>query len=154
MYAIGRNLEGLSMKNKCESGFSLIELLIVVVVISVVAALAIPNLQKGLIAGENGSMFATLRTISSAQVNFYSQNSRFGRLDELNALQRGGLGTQSGNDLLRRKFVITMVSASAPPTNAELKDTYTILATRNIPSEGTVYQYRITQEGTIQQLSP
>ena len=48
------------MKSKSESGFSLIELLIVVVIIGIVASVAVPALQKGLRAAENGNTFATI----------------------------------------------------------------------------------------------
>ncbi|MCA1608424.1 MAG: prepilin-type N-terminal cleavage/methylation domain-containing protein, partial [Acidobacteria bacterium] len=60
---------------KQQKGFSLIELLLVVVIVGIIAALAVPALQKGLWAAENGSAFATLRAISSAQMDFFVQNN-------------------------------------------------------------------------------
>ena len=41
------------MKRSTEKGFSLIKLLIVVVIIGIIAALAVPAFQKGIIAAEN-----------------------------------------------------------------------------------------------------
>lgn len=142
----------LEMCRRKEQGFSLIELLIVVVVIGIIAALAVPMLQKGVRASENGSTFASMRTISSSQVNFYSQNGRFARLTEINNLLSNSIGTPSGNDVVRGKFVLSMVPAT--PTDAQLRDGFTITATRNQSGEGTVYQYEITQTGEIRQILP
>jgi len=133
-------------------GFSLIELLIVVVVIGVIAALAVPMLQKGILASENGNTFASMKTIASTQMSFYSQNGRFGRLTEINNLLSGSIGAPSGTDINRGKFVLSMVPAA--PTDAELKDGYTIIATRNVTGEGVIYEYELTQAGSIRQILP
>jgi prepilin-type N-terminal cleavage/methylation domain-containing protein len=135
-----------------ERGFSLIELLLVVVIVGIIAAIAVPALQKGLRAAENGSTFSSMRTIASTQVNFYSQNGRFGRLTEVNNLLSSSIGTASGNDLNRGKFVLSMVPAT--PSDVQLKDGYTITATRNVSGEGVVYQYEVTQAGEIRQIQP
>ncbi|HEV7700419.1 MAG TPA: hypothetical protein VGO43_09345, partial [Pyrinomonadaceae bacterium] len=88
----------------------------------------------------------------STQVNFYSQNGRFGRLTEVNNLLSSSIGTASGNDLNRGKFVLSMVPAT--PSDVQLKDGYTITATRNVSGEGVVYQYEVTQAGEIRQIQP
>ena len=137
---------------KNERGFSLIELMIVVVIVGILAAVAVPALQKATRAAENGATFSTLRTIASSQVNFYSQNNRFGRVTEINNLSGSSIGTNSGNDVNRGKFVISMVPAT--PTNIELKESYTINAVRNVPGESVTYRYELTQGGDIRQISP
>jgi prepilin-type N-terminal cleavage/methylation domain-containing protein len=140
------------MRNNNERGFSIIELVIVCLVIGIVAAIAIPHLQKGLRAAENGNTFATMRTIASTQLNYFSQNSRFGRVTEINNVMSGGIGTPSGFDVIRGKFVMSMSPAN--PTDTELRDGYTITATRNIAGEGEVYLYELTQSGEIRQILP
>jgi type IV pilus assembly protein PilE len=140
------------MKNKGISGFSLIELLLVVVIIGIIAAIGVPALQKGMRAAENGNAFATMRTIASTQVNYYSQNSRFGRITEINNLMSGAIGTPSGNDVIRGKFVMSMTPAS--PTDAELRQGYTLTATRNVVGDDIVYVYELTQSGEIRQILP
>lgn len=140
------------MNNNSERGFSLIELLIVVVIIGIIAAIAVPALQKGIRAAENGNTFATMRTIASTQVNLYSQKSRFGRLTEVNNLLSSSLGTPSGNSINRGKFVLSMTPAA--PTDVELKNGYTITATRNVTGEGVTYVYEVTQAGDIRQILP
>jgi len=140
------------MKSNNEKGFSMIELLCVVVIVGVVAALAIPALQKSLIAAETGTTFATLRTISSTQVGFFSANGRFGRLSEINSVISNGIGRTSGNQIFRKSFTFDMVPAN--PTPDQLREGYTVTATRSLVGDPIIYQYELTQDGEIRQILP
>jgi prepilin-type N-terminal cleavage/methylation domain-containing protein len=140
------------MKKNSQRGFSMVELMIVCVVIGIVAVLAVPYLQKALHAAENGNTFATLRTVSSTQLGYFHTNARFGRLTEINNLMANALGTPSGNELHRGRFVLAMVPAV--PTDPELRTGYTITATRNVTGEGVVYVYELTQSGEVRQILP
>jgi type IV pilus assembly protein PilA len=55
-----------------QMGFSLIELLIVVAIILIIAAIAIPNLLRARMAANESSAVASVRTVNTAEVTYNS----------------------------------------------------------------------------------
>jgi prepilin-type N-terminal cleavage/methylation domain-containing protein len=84
-----------------QKGFSLIELLIVVAIILIIAAIAIPNLLRSRMAANEASAVGSVRTLNTAQVTYASTYPDIGFAVALSNLGPtaagvGGTSTNSG----------------------------------------------------------
>lgn len=134
------------MSNK-QSGFSLVEMLLVLVILGIISTIAIPYLLKAIHRSEETSIYATMKTMAGAQVNHFSSKGRFGRLDELNSIQANGLGTVlNSGEMTRGKFFIQMAPL---PTDDELKQEYSIIVTRAASATEPPLTLSMNQSGKI-----
>ena len=140
------------MKGFNQKGFSLIELLIVVVIVGILTAFSIPYLKKAKYATENAAVFATIRIMSKEQLNFFVTRSRYARLDELNTLQSNGFGATVSNTIKRGNFTFSMSPAN--PTDLQLKTDYNIIATKTTDSSDVPYVISVSSTGEIVQITP
>lgn len=138
--------------HRTEKGFSLVELLLVAVIIMILSSVAVPYLMSAVGAAENGSLFASLKTLSSAQVNYLTANGRYARLDELNTAENNRLGTTVGNEI--RRGIYTFSMSPANPTDTQLRENFTVMATKTSNYDRTPFVISIDASGQITQIFP
>jgi len=116
---------------KKQKGFSLIELLIVVAIILIIAAIAIPNLLRSKMAANEASAVGSLRTINTACVAYSTSYGSFpGALVSLGPIAANGTASSTSADLID-----SVLSAGAKSgynfayAAANSNQTYTITAT-------------------------
>jgi prepilin-type N-terminal cleavage/methylation domain-containing protein len=86
------------MYNK-QKGFSLIELLIVVAIILIIAAIAIPNLLKSKMAANESSAVGSIRTINTGLVTYAAGCPNIGYAATLAELNSGAI-CKSGTGII------------------------------------------------------
>ncbi len=140
------------MKKTNQNGFSLIELILVITIIGIIASISLPYLKKAKSSAENASMFSTMRTLTSAEIGFYTNNGRYATLSELDAANPSKFGTLNGMTLKRGSFTLDMGSVTA--TDPSLKTDFTVTATKTVDASETPYQIATSSNGRIVQLAP
>jgi type IV pilus assembly protein PilA len=142
-------------KEKAQQGFSLIELLIVVSIILIIAAIAIPSLLRAKTVANEASAVGSLRTLNTACIT-YSSTFGLGYPAALSNLAPSAVADQNAADLIdgvlasgvKSGYTFTYTAAAAA---GGVVSTYTVNADPTVRDQTGTRSFFTDQSGVIRQ---
>jgi len=141
-------------KLRSKKGFTLIELMIVVAIIGILAAIAIPNFLRFQAKSKQSEAKTNLGGIFTAQIAFFGDNNFFGNFAQIawaptgtarytyySGAYTGSVSASSPND----NAGSTLAANTEPTGLARTDNTFVIGASGNIDTDATLDQWTITE---------
>lgn len=138
---------------KRNSGFTLIELMIVVAIIAIIAAIAIPNLLRSRMSANEAGAAGGIRTISTGEVAFQSA----GIVAQTNGLGEYATLAQLSSTTLGNAFIDSALGTgqksgytfAATPVTGQTSPTYSATATPLTFGSTGLKAYFVDESGVI-----
>ena len=124
---------------KGQKGFTLIEILIVLALMAVLAAIVIPNVQGFLGRGKDDSYKVDKKTLQAALDGYYTKNSAY----PSTGTNKSGLPTPSNNSYINTDTLITDKYLNDTPSSANTFNKSTATGT---------YGWYVDSSGRVQSL--
>lgn len=149
------------MSTRKQSGFSLIELLIVVAIILIIAAIAVPNFLRAKMAANESSAASSVRTTYTAEITYYNAYPQIGYAAKIQDLGGAEPCTQSSTsacmipDPLSTAFVGStgksgyVFAATGISSGGATNDTFVVGSAPVNPGVTGIKMFCTTNDGTI-----